>query len=120
MFTESLKTCVLSRKEKSEEDFIILDENEAVKALDFQRNRNIEMLPIDVDKNFPNLLLYNAATCSIKLISKKNFANLIKLQDINLKENQIDKIYGDTFEDQTALKRLTLSEFTLATFKSFI
>lgn len=109
MFADSLKTCVLSRREKSEEEFKIVDENGSVLALDFQRNRNIKVLPIEVDKNFPNLVLYNAATCSIETIATKNFANLIKLEEINLKDNRIEKIYGNTFEDQTALKRLILS-----------
>lgn len=110
MFTDSLKTCVFSRREKSDEEFKIADENESVLALDFQRNRNITVLPIDVDKNFPNLVLYNAATCSVQTIARKNFVNLLKLEEINLKDNRIETIHGNTFEDQKALKRLILSK----------
>lgn len=81
----------------------------SVGGLSFYGNREVSFLPVDIDQNFPNLLAYNAASCSISLLSKSSFKGLHKVRELWLNNNYIVRIDSDTFEDLVALKCLVLS-----------
>lgn len=82
--------------------------NQSITGLNFDGNKNISLLPIRVYQNFPNLLAYSAASCSLKVISKANFINLTKLKQLRLFNNQLEKIPSDAFEDLESLDNIIL------------
>lgn len=93
-------------------NFIIADlRDEEVEGIIFDRNVNIEYLPVKIHLQFPNLDIYNASRCSIKQISKENFENLSRLKSIELSGNKIQKISGNTFKGLNSLLHVNLSEF---------
>lgn len=89
-------------------------------ALDLRTNGPITFLPIDIDKKFPALVLYESCCGSIKTIAKKNFKSLISLRWLNLGDNQIDRIPSDTFEDMKALEWIELRKKCLMLCTAFL
>jgi Leucine-rich repeat (LRR) protein len=61
-------------------------------------------------KAFPNLVAYSADRCSIKSFTKKNFARLTKLKELDLDRNQIETVNCKAFEDLVSLEHLFLSK----------
>lgn len=93
-----------------EVNVIISTNDNTVKALELETNKNIFFLPVKVAENFPNLVGYSAWECSLKEISKENFAGLNKLKILELSRNAIEAIADDTFADLTDLSYLYLCE----------
>lgn len=81
-------------------------------------NLNVKFLPINVHAKFPNIKLIHAVGCSIKEISKKNFANLDQLKSIVLNSNEITMVPSDTFQGLLQLAVINLGEKILG-FKAF-
>lgn len=91
------------------------DETNAVTALRFSKNLRVQYLPTDTYKSYLDLVVIHANQCFIKSISRSNFRNLRRLRDLELANNQIKRIYDDTFIDLEALENLylgKLSKFT--------
>lgn len=78
----------------------------SIEALDFFRNRKIAFLPIGVAEAFPTLFYYGAAFCSLTKVRKENFMNLNNLKQLDLRQNQIEVISSDTFDDLKSLEVL--------------
>lgn len=76
----------------------------------FDGNKNIQFLPISMNRNFPNLLAILASNCSIIEISKESFEKLTELEILNLAGNKIYSIWSDTFNDLKALTKLYLGK----------
>lgn len=89
---------------------IVSARDEIVEALDFGHNKNIFLLPVNAAEVFPNLKEYSAAYCSLKAVSKINFANLRRLVALNLERNDLLTIADDTFADLESLEFLSLSK----------
>lgn len=73
-------------------------------------NRKISFLLLNLYKSFPNLSVLAANFCNIGNISKENFKNLEKLEDLHLHGNRIEIIYQNTFIDLESLRLLDLGE----------
>lgn len=87
--------------------------NPDVEAIQLRGNKNIEFLPVDVYKKFPNLEVYMAKSASVKQISALNFAKLPKLRLLNLQGNQIEFIPDDCFQGLTRLYKIDLRNESL-------
>lgn len=95
-------------------NFVIGDlQDEEVEGIFFEGNMNIEYLPYKIYMQFPNLQSYWAKQCAIKQISKENFEKLIRLKEIDLEFNQIQKISGNTFQGLESLTIVDLGEFLI-------
>lgn len=95
-------------------NFVMADmKDEQLKFINFFGNEKVEYLLYKIYMQFPNLMRISAYECSIKQISKQNFENLIRLEQINLRQNLILKIYGDTFKGLESLRLVDLSKFTV-------
>lgn len=108
---DAVKTCFMQYSTSIDDlnvTFSFYDE--MVEGLNFNHNKNISFLPVQVAKKLPNLLSYCALNCSIKEISKENFVNLTMLKTLDLSHNQIEKITTDTFEDLSDLVELLLGK----------
>lgn len=84
--------------------------DEMVCGLRFTDNEKVSFLPNNVHKKFPNLLGFDAFSCSIKSVSRENFKGLKRLEELWLGANRIEKIMNNTFLDLTSLKRLNLGK----------
>jgi hypothetical protein len=107
-----LKVCDMSEKTSINAPNVTIStkRDESISGLNFNYNRKIFYLPIDVAEKFPYLTNYGAMACSISKISKLNFNGLNKLKHLWLFDNQIEKIDSDTFQDLVALETLDLGE----------
>lgn len=76
----------------------------------FDYNFKIFYLPEKVHKKFPNLQGISAENCSVKSISRNNFAKLPSLSVLLLNGNKITAITSDTFVDNINLLFIDLSE----------
>lgn len=90
-------------------DTKISSRDETIEALFFFQNKKVKFLPIEVDRKFPNLVIYGASECSLSSISNFNFENLSKLKLLSLFGNQIQIIRSDTFIDLKSLEKLYLN-----------
>lgn len=105
------KTCFMNEVTKIDsQDFLIIVSrgDETVKGLRFAENKNISYLPVDIYKSFPGLLGIDATSSSVKSIKKENFHFLYNLTLLWLRGNQIEKIFGDTFETLRSLQGIDL------------
>jgi hypothetical protein len=105
-----LKSCYMANFTSIDSPgFKISNRDPSIQKIQFDNNKNISFLPMNIDENFPDLTLYAASRCSIEQIFKSNFRNLKKLIKVFLDNNQITELWGGTFEDLTNLKELRLS-----------
>lgn len=81
-----------------------------VAHLRFSGNRKISYLPERIDETFPKILSLVATNCSIKAIKRENFIGLKSLTTLWLIENQIERIYSDTFKDLESVRWIFLGE----------
>lgn len=92
-------------------DVTIADpENNDVTGLFFNSNKNIEFLPVDVYKKFPNLRVFPAHYCSIKEISARNFQRLENLLFVDLRGNQLKSVPNYCFYGLSKLSNLLLGK----------
>jgi Leucine-rich repeat (LRR) protein len=85
----------------------------------FGTSLSIEYLPVKVADTFPELILYEITLCHVKEATKSNFERLFKLQNLNLRRNEISSIDEDAFDDLIALIGLDLSSNRLHTMAFF-
>jgi hypothetical protein len=91
----------------NEDDVTISTADNSVRVLSFYNNKKINFLPIQVSEKFPKLIIYSASSCSVKTISRKHFAGM-KIEQIFLHKNQIEKINSDVFQDLVSLEHLDI------------
>lgn len=109
-FAESKSCCYLNFTTSISAINVILTdpENRDVDALLFANNKKIQFLPVAVHKKFPKLEFYWAKNASVKEISVTNFESLINLKSIDLRDNQIEAILNNCFEDLFKLLEVNL------------
>lgn len=73
-------------------------ENPNVDAIMFTDNKNIQFLPVNINKKFPNLVYYFASNAAIEKISALNFRGLSNLANVNLAANRIESVPDYCFE----------------------
>lgn len=83
--------------------------NTQVSGLTMTDSKTIHFLPIKVVDVFPNLVIYEAFNCAIKLLTRANFENLSKLKVIDVQHNQITSVTEDAFDDLSMLVHLDLA-----------
>lgn len=106
--------CLMTNSTKIDStDAVFSSKYESVSILSFSNNTKVSYLPRKINEAFPNLINFKAVHCSIKAISKENFAKLDKLKFLFLPSNEIEEIKDDTFEDLISLEFLILSIFFL-------
>lgn len=105
------KTCIIKQTELEFNNITIGTRDESIVGLNFGDNKKVSFLPKDINKIFPTLFVYGAHGCSIKSISKHDFADMGWLKALFLQSNSIEIIDGDTFEDLESLEDLDLSNF---------
>lgn len=81
-----------------------------INEISFDNNKQIEFLPVDVYKKFPNLRLYYAQNASVKAISALNFERMMNLKVLFLEGNQIESIPNFCFEGLIKLTSVILSK----------
>lgn len=69
-------------------------------------NKNIQYLPVNVYKKFPNLEFYSAYGAGITEISALNFERLTNLKILNLSENNIESIPDNCFQGLFKLSKV--------------
>jgi hypothetical protein len=112
MYVGQLKTCYLSMNLEIKDPGAVFsgERDDTIKALYFNNNKNISILPEKVDEKFPNLVFYAASILSIRKVSKIHFQNLVKLRRLNLNDNFITQVNSGTFDDLVALEYLHLGD----------
>lgn len=112
-FTLPLDVCLMNGTTAIDDNnFVIGDLKDVeVEGIDFSKNKRIEYLPYKIHLQFPNLMFYEASSCSIKQVTKQNFEQLIRLKRIDLSFNKIQKLSGNTFNGLANLLRIFLCEF---------
>jgi Leucine rich repeat len=114
-FSGGQRTCRVSiTKAINSPSFLLpLNRDATVKGLEFFGNINIVHLPVNVKEIFPNLLGFGAGNCSIRIVARENFQGLVKLKELLLFENFIEKIPSNVFDDLTSLEFINLGLFVL-------
>jgi hypothetical protein len=109
---ENFTTCQMEKTTRIDGKYVsIASKNDSILGLSFYTNKNIFYLPVYLAGSFPNLIAYDGSECSIREISKANFAGLTNLKSLALVENEIVKIFSNTFEDLVELEYLWLCEW---------
>jgi Leucine-rich repeat (LRR) protein len=108
---QKIQTCFMDTTTSVDSPGIKVSSNDSsIKGLRFYNNKQIQYLPVEVAKKFPNLLVYSVASCSLKNLLKLNFEGLEKLKLLYLNGNQIETIETGTFKDLVDLEVLCLSK----------
>lgn len=95
---------------------VIAERDETVEAMWMHGNKKAFYLPNKISEKFPNIVLYQADRCSIKEISRDNFYGLTSLRELDLNDNQIEKLKDGTFDGLLNLHFLRLSKFNFLRF----
>lgn len=104
------KICNLQEQKINDEGFAIVPSKfgEEVKIFEVFWNREVEFLPEQIAKTFPNLIRYHVILCAIKRVDEKHFHGLLRLESLELKQNEVETIASDSFKDLKKLKHLDL------------
>lgn len=117
---EEIKSCYLSKEccrmnanmRIDTADSTVSPRDENVTTILFAQNKQIHHLPVSLGNTYPNLKFFDAGHCSVREVSRRNFEKLGNLIWLDLRENQIESLRGNTFKDLTALETLILSTQT--------
>lgn len=82
--------------------------SEDVNWFDISENKNVQYLPMNVFRKFPNLEIYYAFKSGVLKINKNNFYGAEKLQGLWLDHNEINTIESGSFNELKSLKWLYL------------
>lgn len=105
-------TCFLQKAEIVRTNVSITSKkDDTVEALQLWKNKKIYYLPENTTEKFPNVVVYNAFSCSIYNISKNNFVGMKKLKGLYLGRNMIGNIQNDTFDDLEKLEVLSICKW---------
>lgn len=93
------------------ENFTLMTKrSEEIKNLKLHNDRNSKFLPTRVAEVFPKLENFQFSTCKVWKIFRINFASLIHLKVLNLKNNVIREIEKSSFYELGSLEELNLSD----------
>lgn len=108
----NIKQCFMDYSSSVDRDDFVIPglKDESIKAVYMKNNSNIEFLPVQIYRKFPNLLRYSMINCGFSEIFKKNFENLNQLQILDLSDNRIEIVRSDTFEGLFRLENIVLSK----------
>lgn len=105
-----LQTCHIKNQPANDANcWISPEETLAVQGLMINNNREVKFLPIEVNRMIPQLLAFEAKSCSVKSVESKHFKNMTSLAYLNLENNEISDISGDAFDDLIGLRHLSLA-----------
>lgn len=110
--SERLETCLLNQTVSITKNNTRFSTDYKAKGLYMKFNRNISLLPIDIYKAFPELIVIDATYCTIKAIGPSNFMNLKSMRFLWLGGNLITNIPKGTFKGLVSLYNLDLREFS--------
>lgn len=82
--------------------------NSNVDAILFDNNAEVQFLPENIYKKFPNLERISGESAAVKTISALNFEKLLYLKFLNLQGNRIEYIPNDCFEGLLNLIEINL------------
>lgn len=104
------KSCLIEYQKIDDDGFTIDGElDDEIENFKIDQNKEVGFLPEKIAEILPRLTRYVARDCAIKHVNEKHFEKLHELEDLNLNENEIDSIAGDSFKDLKKLKVLSLS-----------
>lgn len=112
MDSNHIKHCFLDYESSIDRDDFLIPghKDDSIRAVYMKNNSNIEFLPVQIYRKFPNLLRYSMINCGFSEVFKKNFENLIQLELLDLSDNRIEIMRSDTFEGLFRLENVFLSE----------
>jgi Leucine-rich repeat (LRR) protein len=87
-----------------------------ITGLNFDSNKKIEFLPIDIGSYLRGLEALSAYDCAITSIKRENFMNLVKLKYLSLDNNNIERIESDTFSNLHSLEHVRIGKRTFVIF----
>lgn len=109
-----LKICMMQTTTITSANFqITSEEDEMVDGFISTNNLKLSHLPANLGEKFPNLLLLDAAGCSIKYLAKESFKDLGKLLHLGLKGNRIEQINSETFENIPQIETIILCKYAI-------
>lgn len=104
----TFKTCFMRETINESDNFLITsDRDETIEGFNAGGKGKLEQ---NIGDKFPNLVVLDADSCSIKNITKENFRGLNKLRQLRLDNNEIETIDDDTFGFIPAVEYILLSE----------
>lgn len=122
MDSNNIKQCFMDYVSSVDRDDFVIPghKDESIKAVYMKNNSNIEFLPVQIYRKFPNLLQYSMINCELSEIFKKNFEHLNQLQLLDLSDNRIEIIRSDTFEGLSRLENIFLSKLKFITVYKYV
>lgn len=112
LIESKILTCMIQHTETTSRNYTLKTlRDEFVHGISFRNNTKLEYLPTNVFEKFPNLWIYDAQGCSLKLVEKLNFHKLFNLTAVDLSYNLIDHIPKDLFEDSTSIHIINISTY---------
>lgn len=104
----TFKTCFMPETVIDSDDFLITsDQDETIEGFNAGGKGKLQQ---NIGAKFPNLVVLDAESCSIKNITKEDFRGLHKLRQLRLDNNEIETIDDDTFGFIPAVEYILLSE----------
>lgn len=108
MLSGFLNTCVVNQNIDSESYVLASPLSVSVQQFYISKNINVEYLPRQIGKTFPNLLELRTTSCGITVVHDYFFEGMKKLQVMVLYNNRISKIESKAFSDLISVTDLIL------------
>jgi Leucine-rich repeat (LRR) protein len=102
-------TCDLSSQNINQtKNLISTSKNATLKGLQANDNKEIKVIPENIFEKFPNLKRITFWADAIRIIEKKHFKGMKKLEELRFNYNEIETIAEGSFNDLKNLKILNL------------
>lgn len=101
-------TCYLDNQVTKSADVIISNKKNEKVDMMFMNGLEFKNLPVNTAKVFPNLKRMAMTRCPVESLTRKNFQNLKRLEEISFPSNSISSLEKGLFDDLASIRKIDL------------
>lgn len=108
--TSSTRRCTIENQPITDPWYNILDTSDSfIESFYIDNDKNVKFIPENVGEKFPNVIVFHVVKTGLTSIAAKDFRNLPNLKEIELNDNEIERVNRNTFKYLLQLEHINLA-----------